>query len=60
MTKQDAMDELGCDTARQLADALNITESAISQWTDPLPEHAIRRVESAIYRRIRNGKRSKR
>lgn len=52
MTKQDAMEALGCDTLTQLADVLNITQGAVSQWPDPLPPHAVRRVESVLYRRI--------
>lgn len=52
MTKQDAMEALGCDNLTQLADALKITNGAISQWSDPLPPHAVRRVEATLYRRI--------
>jgi hypothetical protein len=57
MTKQDAMDELGCETLTQLADTLGVSLAAVSQWTDPLPASAIRRVESALYRRNRRGRR---
>jgi pyrroloquinoline quinone (PQQ) biosynthesis protein C len=56
MTKQDAMEELGCDTLKELAEALGVTPSAISQWPDPLPDHAVRRVESRLYRRVRRVK----
>ena len=49
MTKQDAMDEFGCDTLTQLADKLGVTLSAVSQWTEPLPEHAERRVHAALF-----------
>jgi hypothetical protein len=51
MTKQEAMESFGCETLTQLADVLNVSLSAISQWTDPLPESAVIRVESALYRR---------
>ena len=51
MTKQDAMDELGCETLTQLADALGVSLAAVSQWSDPLPDSAVRRVESVLYRR---------
>lgn len=57
MTKQEAMEELGCDTLTQLAEALNITLGAVSQWPEKLPEHAIRRVHAALYRRSKHGKR---
>jgi len=50
MTKQDAMDELGCETLTELADAVGVTLSAVSQWSDPLPPHAVRRVEARLYR----------
>jgi hypothetical protein len=53
MTKQDAMDEFGCKNLAQLARVLNVTPAAISQWSDPLPDIAVRRVESALYRRIK-------
>ena len=56
MTKTEARESLGCDTDAQLAEALNLTRGAISQWPEKLPEHAIRRVESALYRRTRRGK----
>lgn len=56
MTKQEAMDELGCDTLARLASALNVTPAAVSQWPDPLPPHAVRRVEAALYRRVRRVK----
>lgn len=51
MTKKDAMDAFGCETLTQLAGVLKVSLSAISQWTDPLPESAVMRVESALYRR---------
>lgn len=53
MTKTDAMESLGCDTLAKLAEVLGVTPSAISQWPEKLPPHAIRRVESVLYRRVR-------
>lgn len=50
MTKQDAMDELGCRGVVELARALNVSHSTVSMWPDVLPEHAVRRVESVLYR----------
>jgi DNA-binding transcriptional regulator YdaS (Cro superfamily) len=51
MTKKRAMKLLGVDTLAALADALEVSPSAVSQWTDPLPKHAVRRVQAALYRR---------
>lgn len=53
MTKQDAMEELGCDNLSQLAAALDVTPAAVSQWSDPLPEYAERRVMAKLYKRIK-------
>jgi len=52
MTKQDAMDELGVETLAKLAEVLNVSPSAVSQWTDPLPEYAVRRVHAKLYKKI--------
>lgn len=52
MTKQEAMDELGVYTLAKLAEVLKVTPSAVTQWPDPLPEHAVRRVHATLYRRI--------
>lgn len=52
MTKQDAMEELGCDNLSELARALDVTPAAVSQWPDPLPEYAERRVMAKLYKRI--------
>lgn len=52
MTKQEAMDRLGCENLAELSRAINVTPSAISHWSDPLPPHAIRRIESVLYRKI--------
>jgi hypothetical protein len=56
MTKTEARELLGCANDAQLADALNITRGAISQWPEQLPEHAQRRVESYLYRRVNRGR----
>lgn len=56
MTKQEAMDELGCDTLAELARALDVTPAAVSQWSDPLPPHGERRVLAKLYKRVRRGK----
>lgn len=53
MTKQDAMDELGVETLAKLADVLGVSPAAVSQWADPLPPHALRRVHAVLYRRIK-------
>ncbi len=55
MTKAEARELLGCDNDAQLAEALYLTLGGVSQWSDPLPEHAIRRVESRLYRKVRRG-----
>ncbi len=52
MTKEDAMQELGCNTLTQLADILNVSLAAVSQWSDPLPDSAVRRVESVLYKKV--------
>ena len=58
MTKQDAIDALGCENLAELSRAIDVTPSAISHWSDPLPPHAVRRIEAVLYRRIsRRGKR---
>lgn len=54
MTKKDAMDELGCENLTRMADVLGVSLSAVSQWSDPLPIHAVRRVEAKLYRRVRS------
>lgn len=59
MKKQEAMDLLGCRNLTELADALSLSKGAVSQWRDPLPESAVRRVESKLYRKVggrKNGK----
>ena len=56
MKKQEAMDSLGCNTLTELAEAVSLSKGAISQWSDPLPPHAVRRIESVLYRRARRVK----
>jgi len=52
------MDALGCENLAELSRAIDVTPSAISHWSDPLPPHAVRRIEAVLYRRIsRRGKR---
>lgn len=58
MTKTDAMESLGVETLAKLADVLGITPAAVSQWPEELPPHAIRRVESVLYRKISKGARN--
>lgn len=52
MTRQEAMEELGCENFSELARALDITPAAVSQWKDPLPESVERRVMAKLYKRI--------
>lgn len=52
MKKQEAMDLLGARTQTEFADRLGISQAAVSQWPEELPEHARRRVESVLYRKI--------
>jgi predicted transcriptional regulator len=52
MKKQEAMELLEARTQTELADRLGISQAAVSQWSEELPEHAVRRVESQLYRRI--------
>lgn len=56
MTKTEAMEELGVETLAKLADVLSVSPSAVSQWPEKLPPHAVRRVESVLYRRVRRVK----
>lgn len=54
MTKQDAMDLLGCSDERELAEALNVSTSVAAQWPSVLPGRIAARVESIASRRTRN------
>jgi len=56
MKKSQAMELLGARTQTELADRLGISQAAVSQWPEELPEHAVRRVESRLYRRIKRGR----
>lgn len=58
MTKQEAMDELGCENLAELARALDVTPAAVSQWSDPLPPHGERRVLAKLYKRTSRRKKS--
>jgi len=59
MKKTEAMERLGATTQTEFADRLGISQSAVSQWPEELPEHAVRRVESRLYRRITHGRKRK-
>lgn len=52
MTKTEAMEALGVDKYQKLAEVLSVSPAAVSQWPEDLPPHAVRRVESVLYRRI--------
>jgi len=56
MKKSEAMELLGVKTQQELADRLGITQAAVSYWPEELPEYAVRRIESRLYRRITRGR----
>lgn len=49
MSKADARALLKVRNDSELADAVGRTRSAVSQWSDPLPEHAVTLVHAKAY-----------
>jgi hypothetical protein len=52
MTKGEAMELLGCEDDRQLAEALNVSVQVARDWPQVLPPHVARRVTERLYRRL--------
>lgn len=55
MDKQEAIRLLG-GTPTKAAEAIGVTVAAISQWPDVLPARMVDRVQAALWRREREGK----